>query len=499
MDARVSGRGTVQSSPGSFRGPVSPDPVTFVQPEFLWFFGILFALYWGVPAGTHQRVFQNTLLIIASAVFYGWVHPFWLVLLYVAAMMDYLSALAMERWPAHKRLALSLSLVGNLALLGYYKYADFFLENIGAAATALGIPNSIHPLGVLLPAGISFYTFQSMAYSIDVYRGELKARRRLWEYLLAVSFFAHLVAGPVQRAGNLLQQAENPRRFDLERIRSGVGLAMWGGFKKVVIADTVSPYVDKIFSVAHPSTPMVVAAALGFTVQILADFSGYTDIARGVARTLGWELMENFKSPYLATSPSEFWKRWHVSFSSWIRDYVYISLGGSKGGALQTYAAIWAAMLLSGMWHGAAWNFVLWGAYHAVLQTVYRVAQPRVPAAIRDGRGSTMAATALMFTLTVFGWYLFRETSLARVAMVLTQDPFACTRDQWVATAVMAGVGGVTGLALTVAHGVQRWVVPAIQASRWYLPVQTTIWALFALAMFVFVRMSGMDFIYFQF
>jgi D-alanyl-lipoteichoic acid acyltransferase DltB (MBOAT superfamily) len=469
--------------------------VTFVQVEFLYFFAALFALYWALPS----RRLQNALLMVASALFYGWVHPFWLVLLYTAALLDFGAAIAMEKWPDHRKLVLGVSLTANLALLGYYKYCDFFIENVAAVLDTMGVGHSLVPLGVILPAGISFYTFQSMAYSIDVYRGELKARRNLSEYLLAVSFFAHLVAGPVQRASNLLQQAETARVFSWTMVRSGFALAMWGAFKKIVVADTVSPYVDKIFAVADPSTPMIVAGTLGFTVQILADFSGYTDIARGVARMLGWELMENDRNPYIATTPSDFWRRWHISFSTWIKDYVYFTFGGSRGTRLRTAMATMGAMLISGLWHGAAWNFVLWGGYHGLLTVVYREAQPRLPKALREMPGGRYAAMALMFCFTVFGWYLFRETSLTRIAATLTRDPLASTQEQWIATSVMLAVTALAATPLLVAFAVDRLVIPKIERSEWYLPAQTTAWAVFALGMFVFVRMSATDFIYFQF
>jgi alginate O-acetyltransferase complex protein AlgI len=469
--------------------------MTFVQTEFLWFFAALFTLYWGV----RERRAQNFLLIVASAFFYGYVHPFWLVLLYAAAMLDFFAGIGIERYPAHRKLVLAASLTGNLVLLGYYKYFDFFVVNLAGVLDMAGVNNTLAPLGILLPAGISFYTFQSMAYSIDVYRGELKPRHNLWEYLLAVSFFAHLVAGPVQRAGNLLEQAETPRKFDLAMIRSGFALAMWGGFKKIVIADTVSPYVDKIFALHEPSTPLLIAGTLGFTLQILADFSGYTDLARGVARMLGWELMENFKNPYLAANPSDFWRRWHISFSTWIRDYLYISFGGSRGGFLHTTLATFASMLISGLWHGAAWNFVLWGGYHAAILTGYRLVTPRIPASIRKTPWGNVGAVAIMFGFTVFGWYLFRESSLARIWATFTRDPFAVDADQWVATLVMLAVAGAMAVPLVVGLLVERFVVPRLASTPWFVPAQTTVWAAFALAMFVFVRMSLNDFIYFQF
>ncbi|MDP2307097.1 MAG: MBOAT family O-acyltransferase [Pseudomonadota bacterium] len=469
--------------------------MTFVQVEFLAFFTVVFVLYWGVRA----RVAQNVLLLLASALFYGWVHPWWLVLLYVAALLDYGAGLAMERWPTHKRLVLVTSIGANLALLGYYKYWDFFVENAAGALDALGVANTLTPLGILLPAGISFYTFQSMAYSFDVYRGELKPRKNLFDYLLAVSLFCHLVAGPVQRAGNLLQQAETDRRFDWEAVRSGFALAMWGAFKKVCIADTISPYTDKIFSVDSPSTSMVVAGTLAFALQILTDFSGYTDIARGTARMIGFDLMENFRNPYLATNPSEFWNRWHISFSTWIRDYVYIPFGGSRGGFWFVTRNTFAAMVLSGIWHGASWNFALWGAYHGALLTGYRLVVPRVPAALKTMPGARVIATTIMFSFTCFGWFLFRELDVARIVALLSQDPFRATPEQNLTAAIVLGMTGVLALPLFGALAVQKWVLPTLRESAWYLPAQTAAWAGFGLSMFTFARMSANDFIYFQF
>ncbi len=469
--------------------------MTFVQWEFLAFLSVCFTVYWAIPS----RRLQNLFLIVASAVFYGWVHPWFLVLLYASALIDYVGALAMDRFPQRRGRVLALSLASNLVILGYYKYFDFFLTNVAGLLSALGVENSVGPLGILLPAGISFYTFQSMAYSIDVYRGELRARRTPLDYLLAVSLFPHLVAGPVQRASNLLLQAETDRHFDLGRVQSGFSLAMWGLFKKVVVADTVSPYVDKIFGLREPAGPMIWAATLGFAVQILADFSGYTDMARGVARMLGFSLMENFKNPYLAVNPSDFWRRWHVSFSSWIRDYLFIPLGGSRGGFWWTTRATFGAMLISGLWHGASWNFVLWGGYHAALITGYRLVTPRIPAAFRRGPVAHAGAVALMFGFTCFGWLLFRETDGSALLGHLTRSPVAASADQWVATVTMLSIAGAAAVPLVLGLWVQRSLWPRIEAAPWALPLQTSAWAVFTAGAFFFGRMSAMDFIYFQF
>ena len=469
--------------------------MTFIQTEFLWFFAIVFSVYWALP----KRVWQNLFLGVMSAVFYGWVHPWFLILLYVSAIVDYFAALGMVRFPTRRGLVLFVSLATNLTILGYFKYFDFFVINLAAAFDALGVHHTLAPLGILLPPGISFYTFQSMAYSIDVYRGELKPRRHLLDYMLAVSLFPHLVAGPVQRASNLLLQAETRRTFDLNMVRSGFALAIWGATKKVVVADTISPYVDKVFALKDPSGPLVYAATLGFALQILADFSGYSDIARGVARMIGFDLMENFKNPYIAVNPSDFWRRWHVSFSSWIRDYLYFSFGGNKGGFWKGTRATYGAMLLSGLWHGASWNFVLWGGYHASLTTAYRVLAPRIPKALKTQVWSKPAAILIMFFFTCFGWLLFRETDGSALWAHLTKVPWEASHDEWVAVVALLAITGLCSIPMILGLLFQKYVMHRVKDSPWFLPLQTNAWAVFAIALYVFVRMSSMDFIYFQF
>ena len=324
--------------------------MTFVQIEFVYYFAIVYALYLLL-----QRYrWQNLMLIPASMIFYGWVHPWFLYLLFASSVLDYFAALGMEKYPAHKKLMLAASLTGNLGMLCYFKYTDFALANIAAALDAVGVHHAIAPLHLVLPVGISFYTFQTMGYTIDVYRGQMHARRNYLDYIHFVLYFPHLVAGPVNRSSDLLVQIENPRTVTWAKFSSGMSLSMWGAFKKVVVADTVSSYVDKCFLLKDPNAAIIWAATLGFTVQILADFSGYTDIARGISRMMGIELVKNFDHPYLAANPSEFWRRWHISFSTWIRDYVYISLGGSRGGFWKATAATYGAMLTSGLWHGAS-------------------------------------------------------------------------------------------------------------------------------------------------
>lgn len=467
--------------------------MTFVQIEFCAFFAVLFAAYWAWP----RRRWQNLLLTVLSAVFYGWVHPWFLGLLAFSALLDYGSALGMERWPGRKKALLVASLVGNLGLLGVFKYYDFFVTNVADALGALGIHASVYTLGLALPVGISFYTFQTLSYSIDVYQGRLRARRDFLDYCTFIVMFPHLVAGPVMKARDLLPQVEGDRRLDLAAVRSGLTLALWGAAKKIMVADTVSLYVDRVFAMDAPPAPMVAVATLGFAIQILADFSGYTDIARGTARMLGFELTVNFKHPYLATNPSDFWRRWHVSFSSWIHEYVYLPLrGGTDTGEARRTAATWGSMLASGLWHGASWNYVVWGAYHAALLTLYRLVGPLVPDGLRRSRAGHAAAVTLMFTFTLGGWLLFRETRLDRLSALGGGHPL--TTDETVTLVLLATVVAQAAVPLLVAFAVERWVVPRVRGD-WLLPAQTTAWAVCAACIVIFARDTTQDFIYFQF
>ncbi len=469
--------------------------MSFVQLEFLWFFIIVLALYWGL----RNRKAQNVLMMGASAIFYGWVHPWFLILLYSSAVLDYSLGHAMKRWPERKKLFLVLSMCGNLGMLGYFKYFDFFIENVIAALQAAGVTTDLTTLGIFLPVGISFYTFQTMSYTIDVYKGKLEVRRNFLDYLVFVSFFPQLVAGPVERASNLLPQIEKHRSFRFEQFRDGLGLAMWGAFKKMVVADTIAPYVDKMFIHNDPSSAMIWAATLGFTVQIMADFSGYTDIARGTAKMMGFELMKNFEFSLWSATPSEFWARQHISFSTWIRDYLYFPLGGSRGGFWFVTRNTFIAMVLSAVWHGASWTFVIWGIYHASLLTGYRIVMKRIPAKMMAVRQWRVLTVPLMFTFIVVNFIIFRETHVGRLFHYFTLNPLGGTQDQWIAATVMLAITLALGAFLMAGSLAQMFVIPKLSKSPWYLPVMTTACTAFALCMWVFQRTTSNDFIYFQF
>lgn len=321
-----------------------------------------------------------------------------------------------------RKVALAVSMCTNLALLGTFKYFNFFVESAESMLMSFGMSQqSLVHLDIVLPVGISFYTFQTMSYSIDIYRGKLKPCNRLLDFALFVAYFPQLVAGPIERASNLLPKIIQPRAVSWDKVYTGVGLICYGMFKKVVIADGVSASVLSIYgSTGTVSWIDILAATFLFAIQIYCDFSGYSDIARGVSRLLGIDLMRNFKLPYFSRDPSEFWQRWHISLSSWLRDYLYISLGGNRGGTLMTYRNLLLTMLLGGLWHGAAWNFVLWGAYQGGLLVFYRAFSEKLssfwPYRALPGNARFIVSLAIFFVLTCYGWLLFRAESFQQIA-----------------------------------------------------------------------------------
>ncbi|HMV69111.1 MAG TPA: MBOAT family O-acyltransferase [Myxococcota bacterium] len=485
--------------------------MSFVDPVYLLFLPVVVGAAWLLQG--HHRL-QNGALLLASLVFYGWIHPWLVLLLLGVSSLNYATALAVhaerERGGTGGRW-LALSMIGSLGTLCFFKYFDFFEGPFSAAVSAVGLDPGT--LRVFLPVGLSFYTFHAMSYTIDVWRGHFEARRDLLDYLLFVTFFPQLVAGPIHRGSQLYPQVERPRTIDLAGVTSGFSLAMFGAFKKVVLADTMAPYVNVIYAHDAPSAPMIWAAALGFTIQALADFSGYTDMARGSARMLGFELVENFNHPYLAAKPSEFWNRWHMSFSTWLRDYVYmpasfspwvrrwLSVPGVDMSApfWTTTRALTLTMLVSGLWHGSTWNYVLWGAYYAVIGTVWQEIEQRIPRKVRKQRDWRPLLVPLMFAHTVVGMMIFREPSAARLLSHFTSDPLGGTADQWIIAGGMLMMCLYGAVPLVLALLWEQRVAPRLQDSPWRLPLQTTAWATVAVLLLVFYRSTGNDFVYFQF
>ncbi len=484
--------------------------MSFVDTTFVGFFALVFVTYWALAS---QRRMQNALLFGASICFYAWVHWWMALLLLGSALLDYGCARAIVAHRDHGGRWMALSVAGNVGTLVFFKYGGWFTPEITAAITAMGLPFDTTTLQILLPVGLSFYTFQTMAYTIDVWREQLEVRTDLLDYLVFVCFFPQLVAGPVERASNLLPQFEEPRTFSSQVVGSGFGLALFGAFKKVVIADTLAPYVNAIYAVPEPSSAMIWAGALGFTVQVLADFSGYTDMARGIARMLGIELMENFDHPYLAASPMDFWRRWHISFSTWLRDYVYMPASFSPW--IRTWLTIpgtprWSpfwhtaralaiTMFLSGLWHGSTANYLLWGAYYTVLGTVWVAVQKRIPRKTRRSRDWRPVMVPTMFLFTLVGMMIFREPNVARLAQHLTSNPFAGTPDQWLVAGAMVVLSGVAAGLLASFLIFDTRIRPAMAHSPWLLPLRTTSWAVAIVLLATFQRPTAQDFVYFQF
>ena len=345
-----------------------------------WVFPLFFAIVYAVYLALGKRRFrvQNAWLLAASYVFYGYWDQRFMALLALSTVLDFFigkKLAATEDEKSRKRLV-TLSVLTNLCVLAFFKYFGFFIESTAVFLENIGFEAHMPTLKILLPVGISFYTFQTLSYTIDVYRRRMPATHDLLGFGLFVSFFPQLVAGPIERASRLLPQIAAPREVTGSKVQAGLWLLCWGYFKKSVIADQAADIANQMFKDGTWESlsglePLL--AVLAFTIQIYCDFSGYSDIARGLAKLLGFELLLNFKLPYLATGPSDFWARWHISLSTWLRDYLYIPLGGNRGSRAKTYRNMFLVMALGGLWHGAAWPYVLWGSYHGVLLVLERV------------------------------------------------------------------------------------------------------------------------------
>jgi alginate O-acetyltransferase complex protein AlgI len=455
----------------------------FQSLDYLFFFGAVLAVYWFLPLRP-----QNYFLLGASYFFYGYLHPWYCLLIAATTVIDYACARSLTTNPGKRRRYLALSLVSNFTILCAFKYFNFFSAAFTDLFGAIGFEVSPFTLKVLLPVGISFYTFQSASYVVDVYRGKLAARRNLIDYALFVSFFPQLVAGPIERAGHLIGQLESPRRLNLDRLRTGLFLMLWGVFKKVVIADNVAAICNKAFSITDPTFPIVRGGVFCFCIQIYADFSAYTDIARGTARCFGIDICENFRHPYLARTPADFWRRWHISLSTWFRDYVYIPLGGSRGGPARIRLNLMATFLLSGLWH-VAWRFL--SARFPKFETT-------------TSPFATIPQIVVMFVLTNIGWLLFREQNPEYLWKALSASPLGVDPSDWRTGAYFFAYALLCSVPLWIhAWTDRRWTSPEKWAPRepsipWLLAQSVTAIILF-LGILLLRSRVGADFIYFQF
>lgn len=387
--------------------------------DFAIFLPIVFILYWFV---LNQNLrWQNALIVVASYIFYGWWDWRFLSLILFSTLVDYMVGRKLEHEPdpVKRKAFLWISILVNLGFLGFFKYYDFFAENFTAAFSFFGTEISANSLNIILPVGISFYTFQTLSYTIDVYKRKIEPTHNFVAFSAFVSFFPQLVAGPIERASNLLPQFFNKRTFQYSTAVHGLRQILWGLFKKVVIADNCAIYADQIFNnTADMNGTTLLLGAFFFTMQIYGDFSGYSDIAIGTARLFGFNLMKNFAFPYFSRDIAEFWRRWHISLSTWFRDYLYIPIGGSRGGTSMKIRNTFIIFIVSGFWHGANWTFIVWGALNAIYflplllanknrKHLEIVAQGRNLPSLKES-----AQILTTFCLTLFAWIFFRAENM---------------------------------------------------------------------------------------
>jgi len=463
--------------------------------EFLVFCAFFFSAWPLLKGGQNSRW---AFLTVASFLFYGWWDWRFLLLLAGSGLVDFYAAAAMVRWPSTRTVWLVVSLVANLGTLALFKYLDFLTANVNLLLQVWGSEVQFALPHLLLPVGISFYTFQSMSYTIDVYRGSLKPTNSLLHFFAYLSMFPQLVAGPILRASDLLPQLEEPQPVTEAGRWRGTQLIAWGLFKKMVIADTVALISNRAFAFENVEVGGCVCwwlAAAAFAVQIYCDFSGYSDIARGLACWMGYEFPVNFNHPYAASSLRDFWGRWHISLSTWFRDYVYIPLGGSRAGLARSHVNMWVTMIASGIWHGANWTFVAWGTLHAFLLSFER--WTRWPDRLVQFRGGRLLATLVTLSLVLVSWVFFRATSIGQAVAILGRM-FDLTTLAW----RDVGLFNSRAVAITVLFLLAELRF-AVSWPAWkVVPLRPSLQPAFVavvLVACVYLRGPGSAFIYFQF
>ena len=391
--------------------------------DFFYFFIFVFLFYCIL-----NHKWQNRMLLVASYVFYGYWDYRFLSLIILSTIIDYFCGKKIYKSinSSQKKLFLYLSIIGNLSILGFFKYCNFSIENIQLLLSILGISTDLYSLQVVLPVGISFYTFQTMSYTFDIYNNKIKPTNKIFDFALFVAFFPQLIAGPIEKARNLLPQILNKRKITLEYICEGLYLIFWGLFLKSFVADNLAnSIVNPIF---HPGASYngteVLVALYAFSFQIFCDFAGYSNMARGLAKCLGFNLRINFDLPYFSTNPKMFWERWHISLSSWFKEYLYIPLGGNRNGKNRTFINLLIVMLIAGLWHGAAWTYVAWGAYHAILLILYHYSKLIIPNYRISNFTSikkiqNVLKIVFFYHLICIGWLIFRSDSIEQVNQMI--------------------------------------------------------------------------------
>ncbi len=467
--------------------------------EFILFLPLVFIFYWLINSKNIQL--QNTLILVSSYVFYGWWDWRFLILIAFSTSIDFFCGLKIQKSNSPK-VYLWVSIITNLGLLSYFKYANFFINSFIGSFSMMGVPFNEFSLSIILPIGISFYTFQTMSYAIDVYNKKIEATSDFISFAAFVSFFPQLVAGPIERASQLLPQFKTKRTFDLLKVYDGLKQILWGLLKKIVIADNCAEYVNIVFENSNSlSGSTLLLGLFFFSIQIYCDFSGYSDMAIGVAKLFGFDLMQNFSYPYFSRNISEFWKRWHISLSTWFKDYVYIPLGGNKVSQLKTYRNIALVFLISGLWHGANWTFVVWGAIHAVLligfSFINRNSKRKTDTPIE---AKNMISIFTTFSIVNLSWVFFRSETLDQALNYLYR---IFTTTLWVRPELPNAYIRTFGLVLLFI--LMEWVGKkdkySIEKTFKNQPrfVRWTMYAVLILMIGLYMKTEETPFIYFQF
>jgi alginate O-acetyltransferase complex protein AlgI len=461
--------------------------------EFLVFFPLTIMLYFTLPFKLRWLM-----LLVASYVFYAWWKIEYTLLIIISTLIDYYAGIALERTEniVKRKLLLALSLTSNLGILFFFKYFNFFNNSLSSLSELFGFAYQPSLLDVLLPVGISFYTFQTLSYTINVYRKQIPAEKHLGYFALYVAYFPQLVAGPIERAERLLPQLHQPHFFKAQNVSRGLKLIFWGMFKKVAIADNLAPYVNEVFNNPQQYEGLsFILAAVFFSFQIYYDFSGYSDIAIGSARVMGVELMQNFNHPYFAKSVADFWRRWHISLSTWFRDYIYIPFGGNKK---HHYRNIMLTFLLSGLWHGANWTFVAWGGLHGL----YMVVADRTHSLQNKIFSSTFIHVAVTYVLVLFAWIFFRANSISDALMIIRKLPdisFSISAINVLHDSFGLALMLVLLIIIQVIHYIERNESIMLQLERKPLPLQWSFYSALLWMMFLYGNYSKQEFIYFTF
>jgi len=488
--------------------------MSFVSSQFLLFFPVVTVLYFVIP---HR--FRWALLLAASCYFYMAFVPVYLLILLFTVSIDYVAAILIERTSdqQRKKSFLTLSILANLGVLAFFKYFNFANANLASLAGFLHWNYPIGSLSIILPIGLSFHTFQAISYTIEVYRGNQKVERHFGIYALYVMFYPQLVAGPIERPQNMLRQFRDVHTPDYERITDGLKQIAWGLFKKVVIADRLAVLVNEVFSNSYNYNGVVLlAASVSFAFQIFCDFSGYCDIALGAAKVMGFKLMTNFDRPYSSASFSEFWRRWHISLSTWFRDYLYIPLGGSRVLPLRHATNLMIVFVVSGLWHGANWTFVVWGAIHGLLQVieiqVKRLGQQlpeKIRAIITDTRVARTVRVILVFAMVDFAWIFFRANDLDQALNFVSGlvSRFGSGLNTNTLSTISSLLGGRSELIIAFAaiavmeavHYTQARTSVSQLIRRQSLVVRWTLYAILVVSICALGLLGQQQFIYFQF